>query len=85
MTRERPILFSTPMVQAILEGRKIQTRRTTDLDEVNAFPDEFKLITVDAVSEDGKPKIFGALFQGIENPKVVEFVKCRYGKPGDRL
>lgn len=76
MMRERPILFSGPMVRAILEGRKTQTRRALQLDSSWR-----KLIVL------GRHKNrFGALF-GKQEPHVRldHFVPCPYGQPGDRL
>jgi len=82
--RERPILFSGPMVRAILEGRKTQTRRVIvpqpweDVGtlRVGVYHPE---IVVRGEYEPG-PDEFGAWSEGGEFA-----VRCRYGAPGDRL
>ncbi len=68
--KERPIIFSAPMVRAILEGRKTQERRVVKRqDEVVQFGDGVKLWNG---------------FMGWES--VSEAVRlCPHGAPGDRL
>ena len=73
--KERPILFSGPMVKAILEGRKTQTRRVVKWPDWVTAQDQEKLIhqtppTGLAFYEDGPP---------------VKRLTCPYGQPGDRL
>lgn len=69
--KSRPILFSGPMIRALLAGQKTQTRRVA-----KNFPD-----WVDHVSPwcSGGVQIWNAEDDG------MNFRECPHGKPGERL
>lgn len=76
--KERPVLFGSEMVRAILREQdpKTQTRRLNGLDEINECPGEWHFI---AVFQDGY-----ARFSNKQTGQEVT-VKCPYGGYGDRL
>jgi hypothetical protein len=87
--KERPIIFSTPMVQAILDGRKTMTRRVLKIQP----PDnkDWKLIRLTDSSSKDDAKNIGKLQWGLfDNPHHVSerdmrYFKCPYDEPGDVL
>ncbi|MGH1450254.1 MAG: hypothetical protein ACRBBM_12665 [Pseudomonadaceae bacterium] len=72
--REKPILFSAPMVLAILEGRKKVTRRVLiDGERLESiFPSDYS--ESEAMVELNNLKL-----------GLSWWARCPYGKPGDRL
>lgn len=79
--KERPILFSTPMVQAILKGEKAQTRRTRGLNRMNEAPDNWKLYVGDFYT-DKKGRLNQKFFNKHGHS---DHAICPYGQPGDLL
>lgn len=75
LARERPILFSAPMVRALLDGRKTQTRRVVKGDPVFVLP---------FIGRDNQPTHeFGLC---LTHDRVInKHVRCPYGVPGDTL
>ena len=71
MTREKPILFSAPMVRAILDGSKSQTRRVVKLKSHHTIEER----------DDGKP--WPWMYDGDRD--ADHWLPCPYGQPGDRL
>lgn len=84
-TKERPILFSGPMVRAIIEGRKMVTRRAIkhqpDVPVTDAIPKREYPHGPATVDWYWRPK-HGHL-NGM--PSNGWDFKCPYGQPGDRL
>lgn len=74
--KERPILFSAPMVRALLAGTKTQTRRAVKPQPIANHRGKFAFTTF---TDD----------EGVEsywvNSPLWGPVRCPYGKPGDRL
>lgn len=83
------MLFSTPMVQAILDGRKTQTRRVLK-PQVRACSHqdyteaEWKNSPTEWTVKEGYAYC-GLCGNGIEYSKNFSGIKCPYGQPGDRI
>jgi hypothetical protein len=75
----KPILFSTPMVQAILEGRKTMTRRTKGFEKLGEHSN-VKLIP----KAIGNEKDWGKWYFETDEGETVVF-NCPYGQVGDVL
>lgn len=67
--KERPILFSGPMVRAILEGRKTQTRRP--LKVPRWFMKEYPSVDL--------------AYSGLTGAALEQKLRCPHGVSGDRL
>jgi len=78
-----PIIFSTPMVQAILEGRKTMTRRV-----LKPYPDEGSIPKKCTHLFDNERPLWGYTycFNEKDLSEVTHIaVTCPYGQPGDVL
>ena len=70
----RPILFSAPMVRALLDGSKTQTRRALKTQPIDVIP----------MKEDKCGVEWVGLMQREPEPKGIIF-RCKFGQKGDRL
>lgn len=83
--KERPILFSAPMVRALLDGTKTQTRRVCKLPRAPALLGHWEPFIFGGEGcrdSQGRP-ISGQMT--IAHSRTGAVVGCPYGQPGDRL
>ncbi|HIE4749367.1 TPA: hypothetical protein ACXNE8_002696 [Pseudomonas aeruginosa] len=82
--KERPILFTGPMVRAIIEGRKTVTRRVMKYqphEDASVTVGNYNVTVVDRHGEQQPgPEAFGAWWSDGERGCI-----CPHGQPGDQL
>lgn len=83
---EKPIIFSTQMVQAILEGRKSQTRRIAKDKKLDLFTDRKLQTGFSTFTPKGMVSVRGYFNDPLKEIGFGEsFIKSDYGQPGDVL
>lgn len=87
--KERPILFSGPMVRAILEGRKTQTRRVAPVTDLKIKDHGDGMLTWSVHFSKPPRGVFsshsGGKFSEAQARSIIASQFCPYGAPGDRL
>jgi hypothetical protein len=81
MQKEHPILFSTDMVNAILDKRKVMTRRLKGLEEVNKNPESWIARQTYEWQSKHDKSVYAIMFDG----ERTIILKCPYGNIGDLL
>jgi hypothetical protein len=81
--RERPILFSAPMIRALLSGAKTQTRRVIAPGRDGTVAEWRTAWVMDAVKR-WAPSMDGWWTMAVDGGHIGS-VQCPYGVPGDRL
>ena len=83
--KERPILFSGPMVRALLNDNKTQTRRVLKVPHENPMG-KWEVLPFGGPNgghtRDGKTVPYQNV---ISHTRTGEIIACPYGQPGDRL
>lgn len=77
---EKPIIFSTPMVRAVLDGTKTQSRRV-----IKPQPLAGQAIVPVPVDLRDFPATWAVVEMADKPVDTVRFIKCPYGQVGDRL